>query len=57
MGLFISLCKSKMLAHHEANVAYAMKEANEANVAYAPKGIVFACPEIDFVSSWGSGHN
>lgn len=51
MGLFISLCKSKMLAHHEANVAYAMKEANEANVAYAPKGIVFACPEIDFVSS------
>lgn len=49
MGLFISLCKSKMLAHHEANVAYAMKDT--------PKGIVFACPDIDFVISWGSGHN
>ena len=43
MGLFMSLCKSKMLVHHEASEGYATKDT--------PKGIVFAYPEIDFVSA------
>jgi len=43
MTLFMSLCKSKVLIHHEANEGYDTQDT--------PKGIVFACPEIHFVSA------
>lgn len=42
MDLFISLCKSVLLVHHEVKEGYTTKDT--------PKGIVFACPEIRFVS-------
>lgn len=48
-GSFISLCKSKTLVPREANKVYVTKDT--------PKGIAFTCPEIDFDSAWGSGHN
>lgn len=42
MDLFLSLCKSEMFVHREVNEGYTTKDT--------PKGIVFACPEIRFVS-------